>query len=265
MDAASELTEELRAAYRRELQRDPDLEFDPEWIRTTDLERTLIDQYGFAGVQLVFESSNSQNYYPLGRLPAESPWSQLNGKGLTEAIDTNFQAIADRIPNLIRVMKERCAHIYAEKRDDVWSLHFLLNMTLHDGRRYYHVYTGGPPVVTPTVNANLAKYQWELPADLRALYAIHDGFGPVLNSRQIVVMAEMMDPICKELGHTPDDYRYADLLEFLPDGVGNAQCFHRRGNSQPQTVDWDHETWELSAPSPFFEFIDEQLSDLDEE
>lgn len=71
------------------------------------------------------------------------------------------------------------------------------------------------------------KYGWQVPGDVAHLFAVHDGFGPILSNDSITVMAEVMDPICQQQNIYPEGYEYRDLIEFYPDGVGNAQCFYR--------------------------------------
>jgi hypothetical protein len=71
-----------------------------------------------------------------------------------------------------------------------------------------------------------------------------------------------------EIGSTPwINYQPTDLLMFFTDSAGNGQCFHRRSrlDPEPMTVDWDHETRELSAEEAFFSFINCRLSEIDEE
>lgn len=257
------LDELLKNRYRELLKRDPEKEFGPEFVRTTDLERSLIDEHGFDAITLIFEEL-SPNYFQLGELPAQCPWAHLNSNSVDTAIETVFAPIADELPNLIKALKERCKYLYAEKTNRAWKLHYLLDIVLYDDRRYYHIYSGGDPNRCPDPNVSLKKYRWNVPNDLRQLYAIHDGFGPILGSKEIGVMANMMDPICKEQNTFPERYRFSDLLEFHPDGMGNAQCFYRKGDSLA-TVDWDHEVWQISGEKSFFEYVDDRLSQLDEE
>jgi len=47
--------------------------------------------------------------------------------------------------------------------------------------------------------------------------------------------------------------------------AGNAQCFYRFNSNNNLTVDWDHETWEVSNQMKFFEFINQRMSEIDEE
>ena len=74
-----------------------------------------------------------------------------------------------------------------------------------------------------------------------------------------------MNPITKRQNVALTDYKFDDLLEFFPDGAGNAQCFLRVGTDIDATVDWDHETWEISEGMSFYDFVDERLSQIDEE
>ncbi len=267
---SKELTNTETKKYLQDLERDQDKEFDPEFIRTTSLEVFLLNEYGFDGLKLIFSSRNSESYYQLGNIPQESPWYFLNGKELGEAIDSVFKPINQKVPQLILQMKERVKFIYAEKIDLEWRLHYLLDMKLSDGRDYFQVYTGGQPNKKASLNDALVKYNWSLPSDLVEFYSIHDGFGGhdssfVLSSNQLTVMGEMMNPIAKEQNAVPTEYKFDDLLEFFPDGSGNAQCFLRVGADIGTTVDWDHEVWEISERMNFYDFVDERLSQIDEE
>ncbi|MGS2760919.1 hypothetical protein [Sinomicrobium sp. M5D2P9] len=265
------LTAELKATFREELKSDSEKEFNSEFIRTTNLENKIINKYGFEGVKLVFESRNSSNFYQLGAFPKDCPWFNRNNKTIAEFITENFQPISKKNPNLMSALKNRCKFIYAEKRENDWYLHYLLEMKLYDGRDYFTVFTGGAPLLNPVPNRNLKTYYWGVPKDLKALYAIHNGFGAshygnyyVMENQHLKVMAELMDPICEgENIAPPQGYTFSDLLEFCPDGAGNAQCFYK--NNSNVTVDWDHETWEILGEIGFFEFIDEILSEIDEQ
>ena len=266
-----ELNDSIKTKLRSELKRDPDKPFDREWTRTTNLERYVVDKYGFEGIKLIYEYRNSENYYNLGDFPEDCPWHGFNDKTIEYCIDENFKLIKNKVPRLISSLKERCEFIYAEKREHDWHLHFFLKMKLYDGREYYRVYTGGSPKTEFIPNSNLRLFNWEIPNDLKEFYSIHDGFGEIydanfiLSSKDIKVMGEMMNPITEEQGVIPEDYSFNDLLEFFPDGVGNAQCFIRTAEGNNSTVDWDHEVWEISDPLSFYDFINERMSEIDEE
>lgn len=265
------LTAEKKDRYRELLRTDSKKPFEEEFIRTTNLEVTLIETYGFDGIKLIFEQRNSSNYVPLGKFPTDCPWETLNKLSIEEAIDRQFYPLKNQLPTLIKTLKNRCRFIYAEQIGANWHLHFLMNMRLYDNRPHFLIYTGGSPNPNPSINEHVASYHWDIPQSLRKFYAIHDGFGTIYDanfiqsSAQISVMAKMMDPICEESNIYPDGYAFADLLEFFPDGAGNTQCFVRKKGDISLTADWDHETWELSDYQSFFSFIDQKLSIVDEE
>ncbi len=256
--------EQLRDQFRQQLQHDRTKEVRSEVARIMDLERKLVDEHGLAAIQLIFEKESGGNYFALGDFPADCPWAGLNGMDRTAAIKTVFAPLAEDVPTLIAAIVERCSHLYVERQQGAWRLHYFCDMQLYDGRRYYHVYTGGPPNPRPQPNASLTNHGWPLPPDLARLYAVHDGFGPIHSSEEINVMADMMDPICQAQKTAPEGYEFRDLLEFHPDGCGNAQCFYRQAGEFP-TVDWDHELWQISGGEDFFAYVDDRLSELDEE
>ncbi|MTE25755.1 SMI1/KNR4 family protein [Winogradskyella ouciana] len=263
------LTSELKDKYRKELKRDSEKEFKTEFVRVTNLESKIINQYGFDGIKLVFESKNSSNFHKLGEFPKDCPWTNLNDNDIKEFITQNFKPISEKTPNLISSLKERCKFIYAEKKENTWLLHYFLNMKLYDKRDYFRVYTGGSPLMNAKPNQNLKNFSWNIPNDLKLFYSIHNGFGEfydgisILGNDEIKVMAEQMNSISKEENIRSIGYTFEQLLEFFPDGGGNAQCFFK--NNSNSTVDWDHETWEISGKTEFFDFIDERLSVIDEE
>jgi hypothetical protein len=265
------LTDAQKEKFRIELKRNESQPFDKEFVRTTDLAYSLISKYGFEAVKLINEDGSGDKLYLLGDFPQDCPWYQFNDLKMVPFLQNNFKPIAARIPDLLAAMQERCWFIFAEKRDDGWRLHYFLKMKLYDNRNYFRVYTGGAPNPDPLINEHLKKYQWEIPQDLKEFYQVHNGFGEMDDANFIVknedlrVMAEMMDPICAEQNHYPEGYFFRDLLEFFPDGAGNAQCFFRLKNNRYTTVDWDHETWEISEPVGFFEFINQLMSEIDEE
>jgi hypothetical protein len=263
------LAESLAQEYRMALLRNPQLPFQEEFIRTTNLEYYLIDRFGFSGIQLIFKDRKSENFFELGSFPEDCPWYHLNTLNKQAFIAANFASIKTKTPELIKAMTERCWFIFAEKSGDVWQLHYLLKIKLYDARSYYRIYTGGAPNKNPNANENLRKYQWEIPDALKKFYQIHNGFGEmndgiaILNSTALKVMAEEMNPVSKQENTFPEGYRFDDLLEFFPDGSGNSQCFYRK--TKGLTVDWDHETWELGEKMDFFVFINQHMSVLDEE
>jgi hypothetical protein len=62
--------EQLKSTYQSLLKRDPDKEFGSEFIRTTDLERRLVDEHGFDAVRLI-HLDHSSELHALGNFPVE--------------------------------------------------------------------------------------------------------------------------------------------------------------------------------------------------
>lgn len=271
MSTSKVITEELRKKYLSELERDAEKDFSSEFDRTTNLEASLIREYGFDGLKLILPSKKIDDIYQLGSIPEDCLWVHLNSKTPTEAIDAVFSSIKEKVPSLIASMKDRVRFVYATRLNSNWELNYLLDMKLYDGRDYFLIYSGGAPDNNPQKNDSLTKFEWAIPQALKEFYSIHNGFGAledsvyILSSKQISIMGEMMNPISKEQNVKPEEYLFNDLLEFFPDGAGNAQCFLRKGDNNNNTVDWDHETWEISEETDFFDFVDNRMSELDEE
>lgn len=140
------------------------------------------------------------------------------------------------------------------------------------GREHFKTYIGGAPKQNIQPNENLTKYSWGIPNDLQTFYSIHDGFGELYDGMNLIYQAKDLDVLVsvfeglpEDMKFKPEGYKLEDLLEFFPDGAGNVQCFIRNSNGNNTTVDWDHETREISDEIDFFSFIDQTMSRLDEE
>lgn len=266
------ISESQKREFHKLLERNPELDFDEEFIRTTNFERKIINDFGFEGIEFILKKdSPKSNFFPLENFPKESPWFNLNSKSISNLISENFNSLENVIPDLISALKERCKFIFLEKTGQNWFLCYFLDCKLYDGRDYYRIYKGGIPNLNPKPNEYLAKNNWDIPKDLKRFYAIHDGFGEltdcnfILNCNELRLLGELMNPVCKEYDNYPEGYKFDDLLEFFPDGSGNCQCFFRYQSETNFTVDWDHDTWELGEKENFFDFINEILSEIDEE
>ena len=114
------LTSEAKHHLPSQLKTEPEKEFNPEFIRTTDLKQKIHTPYGFEGAKLRCESRNSSNYYVLAEFPKDSPWSALNDKSVSDFFAMNFTSISEKIPNLVSALTERCKSIYAETKNGSW-------------------------------------------------------------------------------------------------------------------------------------------------
>lgn len=255
----------LRASYTAQLVRDREKKFDDEFLRTTDLERAILDEHGEDGARFLLERMGLS--LAIDDVP---PWP-IDGLAPSDAVRKIFGPVREQLPEFIEALEERVRWVIPAKRKSQWVLTYM--RSLYDGRRYYEVIFGGPPNPTPTVSQRAASLGWTVPTSIARLYRVHDAIsstgGGLVASSDLVDLGELMDPIAEEQHFIPRGYRFQDLLEFYPDGAGNCQSLHRRrkNDADPPTVDWDHETREISDEMPFFEFADEALSRevLDEE
>jgi ankyrin repeat protein len=261
------LSEEQKAAYVAQLQTDDREDWNKEWIRVTNLQFQLIEKYGFEGYKLA--EGLGEGYAALGEFPAESPWASLNGLSIPDAIAAVFKPIAAEIPKLIKALQNRCLYIYTGKNESgEWQLYYVVQKILHDKRYYYSILVGGSPLPDALPAPSLQAYGWELPEDLVALYAIHNGFGEadrgILPNEELMVMAGFM-PASQEGEEYDLDYSFEDLLVVSGDGAGNYTCIHRLQEDEFELVDWDHETWELSEMGDLFDFMNGNLGEIDED
>jgi hypothetical protein len=262
-----QLDEQTRERFTQELRRDSAMPFDDEFQRTTELERQILDNHGLAGAQFILRHN--------GFVAADDstcPW-QLAGLDAAAAVRQVLAPLRAHLPEFISALEQRIRWVIPARIEDRWVLVYVIDYALHDGTKYYQLIVGGAPNAAPRLPERAASLGWVVPQSLCTLYQVHDGLGAggsgILACRHLVDLGEIMDPIALEQDFVPDGYRFQDLLEFRPDGVGNCQAFHRQhlDERDPLTVDWDHETREISGTTPFFEYADEELLSqvLDEE
>ncbi|SFG98581.1 hypothetical protein SAMN05518865_1279 [Duganella sp. CF458] len=262
-----QLNDLIRAQLKRDLIRDRALPFEPEFHRTTDLERSILDRFGRPGAEFIISQ-----YDLVPSFDATCPW-QIEGMEAIDAVEQVLSPLRRLLPEFLTTLEERIRWVVPVRSEGAWKLVYLVDRALYDGRPYYELIVGGAPNPTPRLSERAEAMGWIVPQSMRELCMVHDGLGALeggmLASRNLVDLGELMDPIAKEQGFLPDDYQFQDLLEFCSDGAGNCQAFHRhsRDDADPLTVDWDHETREISGEMPFFEFADERLLGqiLDEE
>lgn len=257
----------IRAQLKRDLIRNKALPFEREFCRTTDLERSILDQFGRPGAEFIVSQNNL-----VPSFDATCPW-QIEGLDAVDAVDKVLSPLRRLLPEFVSTLEERIRWVVPVRSEGNWKLVYFVDRALYDGRPYYELIVGGAPNSSPRLSDRAESLGWIVPQSMNKLCRVHDGFGAldggVLASRYLVDLGELMDPIAKEQRFVPDDYEFQDLLEFCSDGAGNCQAFHRhsRNDTDPLTVDWDHETREISGEMPFFEFTDERLLGqiLDEE
>jgi hypothetical protein len=261
------LEESLRERYSRALERDKSKTFDDEFERTTNLERQILDEHGENGARFLLERAG---YVP--STDTTCPW-RIEGLSAVASVRHVLGPLRNKLPEFLAELEQRVRWVLPARQGHEWVLTYFCHRALHDGRAYYEIMFGGPPNKTPRLSDRATSLGWVVPRSVSQVYAIHDGLvstdGGILASSALVDLGQIMDPIAAEQRFRPSGYTFQDLLEFLPDGAGNCQAFHRRRKDDPDppTVDWDHETREIADEVEFFAFSDEALlrEILDEE
>jgi hypothetical protein len=126
------------------------------------------------------------------------------------------------------------------------------------------VWVAGLPATSEQVHAAQSRLAWRLPQSYVRFASIHNGFlldgfeavGPTALDK-LVRLSDVLVAGTGELGYAPDD-----LLWFSGDGSGNAQCYYRAMPVPDEdwlTVDWDHETHELSRPTSLWTYLEDLI------
>jgi hypothetical protein len=271
------LAENLRP-YLRALAQASGESFDAYWARSSALRHKLVQDLGVAGVEiwLRHDKIDHDAVYPLAAVPAGlgCPWSCAPDASTAVTVARILAPLAQHLPSALKRLRRHTRHLVALRRATEWFVLYVVPFTLHDGRPYFRLLVGGPPLPDAQRASVERTLGWRIPEPLRAFYAVHDGFGEIgaiLGSlpRTGLVRAQdlaRLDHILDDFGE-PLPYDPADLLEFYPDGMGNGLSFHRRSRTDPDppVVDRDHETGELVECKSFFTSLDKTLVRLDEE
>ena len=247
-----------RARLKRELSWGQSTPSPDRYQRTMQLQREILEQYGRRGAEFIMAQQG------LMTSPDDhGPW-QLDGLDSRAAVDQVLAPVASLLPRLLATLRERIRYVIPARRDDASVLVYVTDRLLSDGRPHFQLLVGGAPNNAPQLAPRATYTGWQVPASLRLLCSVHDGFAVgshgVLAARRMADLGEIMEGIDEE--QPAASHACRDLLEFHPDGAGNCQAFFRCGADDPDpgTVFWDHELNELHAPKPFFEYVDDILA-----
>lgn len=246
-------------------------------------EHEAFDRWGREAVELIFNHYRDTplEVRDLDALAAGHPWAAYHGQDPGEAVRRIFDDVWELAPEMFERFAYAVRAIYTFERNAEPCLLYACDATESHGDRRTHVslVVGGPALdedALRTVDERLSEYVrsrgWKLPAELRAFYRIHHGMGrlsswglefdnagSIYPAEQLSVVGEIMNEIAVEQGFEPQGYAFDDLLAFFEDGAGNSENFFRHGaDAEPSgTVDWDHETREVSSVRSFWAFLGE--------
>lgn len=199
--------------------------------------------------------------------PPNCPWGSFRDLTIEQTIHQSLHPLAHKIPQTIEQLNAYCLTIYSLVENGRWYLIYKLAESAQPANNYL---IGGPPQVSSGLSKVTLENQWAVPKSLATFYQVHDGFGllwpfGLFWNSDCILPAHRLKPLSLSSQYSENLLRYepSDLLEFFPDGAGNGQYFYRNSDTPTEiTVDWDHETKEISLGKDFWEFIDNQFQRL---
>jgi hypothetical protein len=253
-------------------------DFDACWRRTSRRRHEVVRDLSSEGVRLwlLADDVRFEALCRPGEVPPDAgcPWELPVGIDPAAVVERYFGHLANKLPMTFDALREECRLTLTLRQAGRWQLLYVLPYTHSDGQDSWQFIGGGPPLADPQLPKKVRNLGWRMPKPLREFYAFHDGFGSGHYDNPYG-WSQLLEP-CSRLRLLSDhvdtlangaDYDGRDLLEFFPDGTGNGQYFRRHTpeDDDPPTFDWDHETWELSGPADFFDFLDGELIRLEDE
>jgi hypothetical protein len=211
---------------------------------------------------------HTYSLYPIDDAPADCPWqwSETGRLSLPNYMASLFEPLHSGLPGVAELLTFYGKDLACLSTSGSWFLIYILASPATGARCFL---MGGMPSSSASPPQAVEEAHWHVPEELSFLYRVHDGFGMVAPlglfwSDDAVVparrLALLSDYFPDGSDHPNSPYSLKDLLMFFPDGAGNGQCFYRPylGIEEP-TVDWDHETGEISRREDFWTFVDRKL------
>lgn len=234
----------------------------------------LVEKYGREGL-MIFLDTETQVYVGDGpnrsldimhytEVPEACPWFHLHELPRDEVI----RKVWENWPvKFTKSLVEYCLDLFVIFENNTWFLVYPYLAKNYDDARYYEFFAGSQPNPGAELPKALVEAGWKMPQDLKKLYAVHGRFGhakSVLTGDRSdnIVPAEKLETSLTFLEEYVEeweaDYSFYDLLPFYEDSCGNSQNFFKTQWEVDSyaTVDWDHETKEVSGYNYLSEFID---------
>ncbi len=217
----------------------------------------LLDRHGVAAVPAVVgRYSITGEVWAPADVPADSPWRIERCGSVAEVIRQLWGALpADAAP-FVQALVDSCRHVFVHRQP--WGEWNLLYILVHehpqalarstpDAHGARSTWYGGAPVAEPALPESIAEKGWTMPSDLAVFYGIHDGLGigSTPGGGDSIVPSGSLD----FLNNDPD------RLELMWDGAGHRRLFVRSEGRATLLWDWDRDTWELSMPRTFAQFL----------
>ncbi|WP_343636203.1 hypothetical protein [Fluviicola sp.] len=268
-DQQKEIHQKLKSFFQ-----DTKLDFMEQLKAYYDYQVELVKTHGREGL-MVFLDTETQVYVDginnrsleimhYSEVPESCPWHDLHLLPQDEAISKVWENFPiSFVDSLVKYTLE----LFAIFEEGKWYLAYAYQVKDYADNIFYEFLGGREPNPDAKLPGDLVKAGWKMPADLKALYSVHANFGDLKSALRddrshCICAAEKLETSLTFLEeHVEEweaDYSFFDLLPFWEDGAGNCQNFYKKepiGNSY-ETVDWDHETKEISGYSRLAKFID---------
>lgn len=239
----------------------------------------LVEKYGRDGLMLlvdyetrVYADSDTKRSLEIMHyhdVPKNCPWYDLHELQIPDFIQKVWEAFP--IP-FVECLKESTKDLFVIFEDKKWYLAYAYQAKDYDGNTYYDFLGGCQPKQNAQLPKKLLDAGWKMPKDLQELYSVHSIFGDLRSAlrNDITDCIPNAGSLKTSLTFLEEyvvaweaNYTFFDLLPFCEDGAGNSQNFYKAEpiENSYTTVDWDHETKEISGGSTLAEFIEHQFAE----
>ena len=184
----------------------------------------------------------------LAAAPADCPWHT------PDDIVAHWAGLEPKAKTFVKALRACTQHDVA-RTGGRWYLRYRLPKVS---------FVGGPPAASPALPKHVVDAGRTLPADLLALYSVHDGFGlegssvavppswEVVDGLQPVAKLEVLSAVCGRSPEGVPDEDPTSLLAFAVEGAGERIGIYKQyaGNPYKDACRWDHETHEVAKVGP---------------
>lgn len=234
----------------------------------------LVEDYGHEGLMMLIDDktqvyvdggpNRSLDIMHISDVPEKCPWYALRELPLKEIIEQVWKPFAI---GLVDDLTECTKDLFVIHEGKHWYLVYAYVTRDYNNVDYYDFFAGRESDPKAKLSKKLLDAGWKMPEDLKDFYEVHGTFGSMEavlrnDDTHAISSAEKLEASLTFLEQYQEEwgaeYSFFDLLPFFEDGAGNSQNFYKAdpvGNSYA-TVDWDHETKEISGGSMFEEFLD---------
>lgn len=197
-------------------------------------------------------------------VPESCPWYNLHLLPLDQAIRKTWERFHIKF---VDSLEKYTLDLFAVFEEGKWYLAYAYEVKDYANNIFYEFLGGREPNPEAELPKELIKAGWKMPQDLKALYEVHANFGDLKSALRddnshCISAAEKLETSLSFLEEKVEeweaDYSFFDLLPFWEDGAGNCQNFYKPepDNGSYVTVDWDHETKQISGSSSLAEFME---------